>query len=74
MTAPPPTQPRLLGRLANRIVLGCLLLSVAATALMMVQSSDAFPLGMVAVAFFGFVLATLAAPVWSARSCSCSWR
>ena len=62
--APPPTAPRLLGRLGNRIVLGCLLLSVAATALMMVQNSDAFPLGMVAVAFFGVLLAALPALVF----------
>ncbi len=60
----PPSAPRLLGRLANRIVLGCLLLSVAATALMMVQNSDAFPLGMVAVAFCGVLLAALPAFVF----------
>lgn len=57
----PPTPPRVLGRLANRIVLGCLLLAVAVTVLMMVQNSDAFPLGMVAVAFFGVLLAALPA-------------
>jgi len=57
----PSAPPRLLGRLASRIVFGCLLLSVAATVLMMVQNSDAFPLGMVAVAFFGVLLAVLPA-------------
>src|SRR5258705_650740 len=49
------------GRLAIRVVLGCLLLSVAATVLMTVQNSDAFPLGMVLVAFFGVLLAVLPA-------------
>jgi hypothetical protein len=57
----PPTPPRLLGRLASRIVLGCLLLAVAAALLTMVQNSDAFPLAMVAVAFFGVLLAALPA-------------
>jgi hypothetical protein len=57
----PPTPPRLLGRLANRLVLGCLLLSVAAATLTMLQNADAFPLAMVAVAFFGVLLATLPA-------------
>jgi len=57
----PPTPPRLLGRLANRLVLGCLLLSVAAAALTMLQNADAFPLAMVAVAFFGVLLAALPA-------------
>lgn len=63
MTAPP-AAPRLLGRLATRVVIGCLLLSIAATMLMMVQNSDAFPLGMVAVAFFGVLLAALPALVF----------
>jgi len=63
MTAPPASR-RLLGRLPARIVLGCLLLSVAATVLMMVQNSDSFPLGMVAVAFFGVLLAALPALVF----------
>src|SRR5258705_1627540 len=49
------------GRLAIRVVLGCLLLSVAATVLMTVQNSDAFPLGMVLVAFFGVLLAVVPA-------------
>jgi len=57
----PPTPPRLVGRLANRIVLGCLLLAVAAAALTMLQNADAFPLAMVAVAFFGVLLAALPA-------------
>src|SRR5258705_7840418 len=52
----PSAPPRLLGRLAYRLVLGCLLLSVAATVLMMVQNSDTFPLGMVVVAFCGLLL------------------
>jgi hypothetical protein len=60
----PPAAPRLLGRLANRIVLGGLLLSLAAAALMMVQNADAFPLAMVAVAFFGVLLAALPALVF----------
>lgn len=64
MSAPPPTPPRLLGRLANGIVLGCLLLSVVATVVMMLQNSDAFPLGMVTVAFFGVLLAVLPALVF----------
>jgi hypothetical protein len=64
MSAPPPPPPRLLGRLANGIVLGCLLLSVVATVVMMLQNSDAFPLGMVTVAFFGVLLAVLPALVF----------
>ena len=58
MTAPP-NPPRLVGRLANRIVLGCLLLAVAAAALTMVQNADAFPLAMVAIACCGVLLASL---------------
>lgn len=58
MTVPPPG-PRLLGRLANHIVLVCLGLAVAATVFMLVQNSDEFLLGMVAVAFLGGLLATL---------------
>ena len=53
-----------LGRLAHRIVIGCLLLSVAATVVMIVQNSDGFLLGMVAVGFFGVLLATLPALVF----------
>jgi hypothetical protein len=53
-----------LGRLANRIVLICLLIAVAWTVLMMVQNSDGFLLGMVAVAFLGAVLAVLPALVF----------
>jgi hypothetical protein len=49
------------GRLATRVVLGCLLLAVAAALLTMVQNGDAFPLAMVAVAFFGVLLAVLPA-------------
>jgi hypothetical protein len=49
------------GRLANRIVLGCLLLAVAAAALTMLQNADAFPLTMIAIAFFGVLLASLPA-------------
>ncbi len=63
MTAPS-APPRLLGRLASRIVLGCLLLSVAAAVLMMVRDSDSFLLGMVAVAFFGGLLAVMPALVF----------
>jgi hypothetical protein len=47
--------------LANRILIACLLLSVATTVLMMVQGSDAFLFGMVAVALFGILLAALPA-------------
>lgn len=57
----PPTPPRLLGSLANRILIGCLLLSIAVTALLMVQGSDSFLLGMALVALFGVVLAALPA-------------
>jgi uncharacterized membrane protein (DUF441 family) len=64
MSAPPPTPPRLLGRLANTIVLGCLFLSVVVAAVTMLQNSDAFPLAMVTVAFFGVVLAVLPALVF----------
>ncbi len=60
----PSAPPRLLGRLAYRLVLGCLLLSVAPTVLMMVQNSDTFPLGMVVVAFCGFLLAALPALIF----------
>jgi hypothetical protein len=49
---------------ANGIVLGCLLLSVVTTVVMMLQNSDAFPLGMVTVAFFGVLLAVLPALVF----------
>lgn len=59
-----------LGRLPTRIVLACLLASVAVTVLLMVQNSDSFPLGMVAVAFFGVLLAALPALVFL----SYSWR
>lgn len=64
MSAPPPTPPSLLGRLANRIVLGCLLLSVVVAVVTMLQNSDAFPLAMVTVAFFGVLLAVLPALVF----------
>jgi hypothetical protein len=65
MTAPSPRpSPRLLGRLANRIVLVCLALAVAWTVLMMVQDSDSFRLGMVAVALLGGLLAVLPALVF----------
>jgi 4-amino-4-deoxy-L-arabinose transferase-like glycosyltransferase len=53
-----------LGRLPTRIVLGCLALAVAWTALMMVQDSDGFLLGVVAVGFVGAVLAVLPALVF----------
>jgi len=53
-----------LGRLPTRVVLGCLLLSVVATIILIVQNSDAFLYGMVAVAFFGVLLATLPALVF----------
>jgi len=64
MTAPPPPAPRLLGRLANRILLVCLGFAVAWTVLMMVQDSDGFLLGVVAVGFVGAVLAVLPALVF----------
>lgn len=63
MSAPqtPLAPPRLVGRLANRILIAGLLLSVAYTVLMMVQGSDGFLFGMVAVALFGVLLAALPA-------------
>jgi len=50
-----------LGRLADRILIAGLLLSVAFTVLSMVQGTDAFLLGMALVALFGVGLAALPA-------------
>jgi len=58
------TAPRPLGRLPTRIILGCLGFAVAGTVLLMVQGSDSFLLGLVAVAFLGGVLAVLPALVF----------
>jgi len=55
----PLAPPRLVGRLANRILIAGLLLSVAYTVLMIVQGSDGFLLGLVTVALFGVLLAAL---------------
>jgi hypothetical protein len=62
MSATPPSpSPRILGRWANRILIWGLVLAMAATVLLVVQGSDAFLEGLVAVGAFGLLLTALPA-------------
>jgi len=59
MTTPSPAAPRPLGRLASRILLAGLLLSLVASVLLLVQENDAFLMALLVLAAFGLLLAAL---------------
>ena len=69
MTVPSqPAAPRPLGRLATRILLGGLLLSLVASVLLLVQENDAFLLALVVMAAFGLLLVGLPAVLFLVHS------
>jgi uncharacterized membrane protein HdeD (DUF308 family) len=59
MTTPTSVDPRPLGRLATRILLAGLLLSLVATVVLLVQENDAFLMALIVLAGFGLLLVGL---------------
>lgn len=68
MTTPSPVAARPLGRLATRILLAGLLLSLVATVLFLVQESDAMLSALIALAGFGLLLVGLPAVLFLVHS------